>query len=157
MKPKSLIKNCSMTCIDQLRRLFYSKLFQIGNILIALFFFQVKHINCFFRSWHCQPHHIEGRQIRVWHFSGGHIRLWPGLLRDFSLYMVPWKIGEFSMFSLFLPNALFMTDTYSHYKTNAIVKIIQKDPELVEMSIFMNDDSSFSQVEVRSADNCPKL
>ena len=30
-----------MTCIDQLRRLFYSKLFQIGNILIALFFFQV--------------------------------------------------------------------------------------------------------------------
>ena len=61
------------------------------------------------------------------------------------------------MFSLFLPNALFMTDTYSHYKTNAIVKIIQKDPELVEMSIFMNDDSSFSQVEVRSTDNCPKL
>lgn len=33
--------NCSMTCIDQLRRLFYSKLFQIGNILIALFFFQL--------------------------------------------------------------------------------------------------------------------
>ena len=50
----------------------------------------------------------------------------------------------------------FMGNTYSHYKTNAIVKNIQKDPNLVEISIFMNDDSSFSQVEVRSADSCPK-
>ena len=49
------------------------------------------------------------------------------------------------MFSLFLPHALFMTDTYLHYKTNAIIKILQKDTELVEMSIFMTDDSSFSQ------------